>query len=484
MTEWRPNEKQEEFLKLPDKVFEALYGGAAGPGKSEILTLIPILREFYKVPNFKGVIFRRTFPELEAEIIPRAQKYYPQTGGIWNSKTYTFKWPTYNTMIRFGHMEHDDSKKKYDGAEYQYAGFDELTHFTYSMYNYMMSRMRAVNVNVKPIMRAASNPGGVGHHWVRSRFIEPFRPGQKILRDPETDLLRFFLPANVSDNPHLLESDPDYVNKLKMLTPAERKAKLDGDWWTYQGQVFDFREVQKSGEPASAVHVIPQADFPEAWPRFLATDIGFTASNFSLWAAVSPDNEIFIYREHSDKGGLVSQWARDVGQLSRLENIRGWVVDHTVFEGDRGDVKLVDDIHRIAKLSVRPRKAPKGPGSRRTGMILLQEYLSWANMNYRPRLYITDNCKELIRCLPLCQYKKSKLDEEINDVAEFDGDDPYDTVRYLVRECDNFIKTREADTGHQEAKLQNLAFNQDWMSYFIHRETQRHRPRRRRYREL
>ena len=472
---WVPNEKQEEFLQLPDDVFEALYGGAAGPGKSEILLLIPILREFYKKHDFKGIIFRRNLTELESEMIPRAQKYYPQTGAIWNGKTNTFKWPMYRSQIKFGHIEHDKDKKKYDSAEYQYAAFDELTHFLWGMYNYLFSRMRAVGVDIEPIVRSGSNPGGVGHAWVRRRFIEPHREGGRLLEDPETGRLRYFLAAKLEDNPHLLKNDPNYVKSLMMMTPAERAAKLNGDWWTFQGQVFSFRSKHRSDEPKGACHVIPYTQLPAGWPRFLATDVGFTAKTFSLWAAVSPDDEVFIYREHGDKGGLVSQWARDVGQLSQGENLCGWEIDHTVFEGDRTDVRLVDDIKRASRLKIAPQKAAKGKGSRHTGMVLLQEYLNWLNERERPRLYFMDTCVDIINTIPLCVFKKDKLDEDVNDVEEFEGDDPYDTLRYLMKMVDRFIKARRAGTvdGYDEAKIHNLAVSNDWMSYFIHREMAR-----------
>ena len=484
--DWRPNEKQEEFLQLPDEVFEALYGGAAGPGKSEIIVLYPILREFYKHQYFKGIIFRRTFPELEAEILIRAHDYYPQTGAVWQTKSNSFYWPQYQSYMRFGHMDKEKDKKKYDSAEYQYAGFDELTHFTLPMYNYLYSRMRAVRCpTVKPIMRNGTNPGGVGHNWVRKHFVEPHREGRRLIADKETGRLRYYLPANLEDNPHLLRNDPDYVKNLMLLTPAERAAKMSGDWWTFQGQVFSFRRNRRPEEPEGACHVIPTECLPAGWPRFLATDIGFTAKNFSLWFAVSPDDEIFIYREHSEKGGLISRWAYDIAQITRGENLKGWEIDHTVFEGDRTDTKLVDDIHKIAQLDVYPTKAAKGAGSRVSGMKLIQEYLSWENSKGRPRLYIMDCCPELIECLPLCVFKKDKLDEEINDVQEFDGDDPYDTLRYGVKMCDRFIKNRRNNYGEErnEAQMRNLQENNDWFSYFVHRELQRSKqrsPRRRR----
>ena len=476
--DWIPNPKQEEFLTLPDECFEALYGGAAGPGKTDVLLMYPVLREFYQHQNFKGIFFRNTFPELEAEALIRAHEIYPQTGAQWQSKSMSFYWPHWNSYMRFGHMEHDKDKKKYDSAEYQYAAFDELTHFTWLKYSYLFSRMRSVRCpTVKGIIRNGTNPGGIGHHWVRKRFVEPYREGGKMLKDSVSGRLRYYLPANLEDNPHLLNNDPDYARNLLQMPPAERAAKMSGDWWTFQGQVFTFRRSPGKGEPDSAQHVIPFQELPAGWPRFLTTDVGFTARTFNLWFAISPDDEIFVYREFGDSSGLVSSWARELGHLSRGENLVGWDVDHTVFEGDKPDIKLVDDIKRAAGLKIQPRKAYKSKGSRRAGMLTIQEYFSWMNDRKKPRLYIMDNCTELIETIPLCVYATGKDGAEIMDVAEFDGDDPYDTFRYGVRLCDRYIKARrEGRTSeYREAKIQNLKMSGDWMSYFMHREMERNR---------
>ena len=485
---WKPNPKQAEFLNLDDNIFEGFFAGSAGPGKSEILTLYPIIREFYKVPTFKGLIMRKTFPELQSEIILRAHNYYPQTGARWIGDQKTYVWDAYNSRIRFGHLEHDQDKKKYDGTEYQYYAPDELTSFSEDEYTYIaMSRLRTTN-RVRPIVRAASNPGGIGHEWVRDRFVAPAREGRVILRDKETGLLRIFIPARLEDNEFLLKTDPDYINKLKALPIAERKAKLDGDWWTFTGQVFSFRERPLEGEPEYARHVVKPFIIPDYWPHFIATDVGLSAMNYTLWGAVSPMNQVVIFKEYESESKKTKDWASIVGRYSFGREVKHWALDSTMFEGD-GE-KIIHTVKKHSGLRGVPiRKAMKGPGSRYLGLVMLEDYLRWDDTtDTPPKLHITTDCPLLIKTIPLCVYKedKKKPGERVNDVAEFRGDDPYDAVRYLLNLCDGYIRgaTTDPEANYIEAKIENLAKDNDWTSYFIHRQLQRakkKRGRRRRY---
>ena len=469
---WEPMPKQAEFIKLPDEIYEGFFGGQAGPGKSEVLVMIPLVREFYKVRGFKGLIMRRTRPELQAEIILRAHKYYPQTGAVWNGTDNTYRWPAHDTYVRFGYAQHKEDIRKYDSAEYQYFAPDELTSFLEFQYRFItFSRMRSSVAGLIPIVRPASNPGNIGHGWVRKRFVEPCKTGRVRIRDTGTKTERIFIPAKLSDNPKMAETDPKYADRMQGLPEAERRAKAEGDWWTFVGQTFEFRTERFPDEPVNALHVYKPFNIPDHWPRILSTDIGFSVNNFNLWGAVSPDNRLHVYREFGTKKEKVSVWGSEVGFLSAGENIRDWVMDHTAFNEAGQDHALASQANEFANIGVIPRKADKGNESRRSGMKLLQEMLRWEpppradkkdfsqltaekilkargleayhkysqmfedaeNKQKYPRLLISEDCPELIDTIPNCVYAKDKDDNEIDDVAEFDGDDPYDTLRYLSR---------------------------------------------------
>ena len=482
--------------------------------------MLPLVREFYKVRGFKGLIMRRTKPELKAEIILRSHKYYPQTGAVWNGTDLTYSWPQYESLVRFGYAQFKDDIRRYDSAEYQYFAPDELTSFLEFQYKFItFSRMRAtVDMGLEPIVRSASNPGNIGHGWVRKRFVEPCKEGGVRIRDTKTKLERIYIPAKLEDNPHI---DVKYRAKLESLPEAERVAKSEGNWYTFVGQTFEFRTEKFADEPDNAVHIYKPYNIPGHWPRILSTDIGFSVNNFNLWGAVSPDNRLHVYREFGTKKEKVSAWGSEVGFLSGGENIKDWVMDHTAFNESGQDHTLAVQANEFASLGIAPRKADKGNNSRRSGMKLIQEMLRWepppradkrdfsqefadkilktrgleAYIRYTqmfqdiesaqkyPRLLISEDCTELIDTIPNCVYAKDKNDEEIDDVAEFEGDDPYDTLRYLARAMTRFIieskKSQQAFVEIQaiQDKLDNGG---DMTEFYRMMETREHnKPNRR-----
>src|SRR5688572_17386779 len=197
---WAPFPKQTEFIEIPDTVKEALFGGAAGPGKSDLLILLPILRGWIKKAGFKGIIFRITNKELEQSLIPRSKEYYPHFGGKFNETLNKWTFPS-GAWIILSYLETESDAREHDTAEYNYIAFDELTHFQQFTYIYMLSRCRTSDPELPAIMRAATNPGNIGHIWVRERFVEPAPDGGKLIRDPVSGLRRIFIKATAKDNP-------------------------------------------------------------------------------------------------------------------------------------------------------------------------------------------------------------------------------------------------------------------------------------------
>src|SRR5688572_15401434 len=229
--EIKPHPRQEDFLSLPDEVFEALYGGAAYGGKSWILTMLPLFRGFYKYRGFKGIILRRKFPDLEREIIRLSKEWYPKTGGIYNEQKHSWEWREYGSYMDFGHVKNPSDITMYDSAQYNYGAFDELTHFPEYPYVYMTSRIRVgtAHINVA-IMRNGTNPGGIGQTFTHNRFIKPAPDGYTRLYDSRSQTYRIFIPAFIEDNPTGKLFDPGYAQRLELLPEAEKRAKKYGDW--------------------------------------------------------------------------------------------------------------------------------------------------------------------------------------------------------------------------------------------------------------
>src|SRR3990167_2137651 len=176
--EIRPSPKQEELLQIPDEIFEVLYGGAAYGGKTWILTLLPLFRGWYKYQGFKGIILRRKFTDLERENIRLSKEFYPKTGAVYNEQKHVWHWPAYSSYVDFGHIQHTSDVKQYDSAQYNYAFYDELTHFEEAAYLYLVgSRVRPSSSFNIALVRNGSNPGGIGQTFVYNRFVKPNEDG-------------------------------------------------------------------------------------------------------------------------------------------------------------------------------------------------------------------------------------------------------------------------------------------------------------------
>jgi phage terminase large subunit-like protein len=233
----KPTDRQRDFLRL--KCEEALYGGAAGGGKSEALLIW--LAEGIAIPSYSGIIFRRTYKQLEKSndsLVAKSQRLYRDLGGRFNITQRKWTFPS-GATIEMGALEHLNSIYDYQGNSYHRIAFDELTQFQEAQYLYLFSRKRsAPDFAIRLGVRASANPGGVGHDWVKKRFItevasdmlrgldyrEKSPPG--LVYWPAED--RAFVPARLADNPFL--AFDDYVKSLHKLSPVDRERLLNGDW--------------------------------------------------------------------------------------------------------------------------------------------------------------------------------------------------------------------------------------------------------------
>jgi len=303
---WRPNPGKQE-LAHRSSAYELFFGGAAGGGKSEFL-VVEALR-YIGNPLYTAVLFRRTFPELAQArgLISRSKALYPRYGGKYNQQEKVWRFPS-GASITFSHMEHEDDKFNHQSAEYVYIGFDELTTFTESQYLYMMSRARSIS-GLPVRIRAASNPGNVGHEWVKARFglwLSPdelgfvVEPGEiryfKRVDDVDVEcapdaldaLSRSAIPAKLSDNPKLVEADPAYVARLRQMALVDREQLLNGNW-----------DIQIAGNVFKAEwfkRLVRCPDHVTKWVRYY--DLAASVKTHGHWtasAAVGMDEDANIY---------------------------------------------------------------------------------------------------------------------------------------------------------------------------------------------
>lgn len=230
---------QEKFMIAnTHEVDEVLFGGGAGGGKS--FALISDVYEYCKLPKANAILFRRTFPELQESIINKCLEFYPMKAYRYNSsdKILTF---INGSRLKFGYLENENDKFRYQGGEWGYIGFDELTHFSKTQYLYLKSRNR--NTKGYPnVMRGTSNPGGKYHDWVKERFVDVAKPNE--VYTDELGTKRLYIPSLLKDNPNLNEEE--YTRTLMHLPDIERQALLNGNWELSFGEIFkreDFKII-------------------------------------------------------------------------------------------------------------------------------------------------------------------------------------------------------------------------------------------------
>jgi hypothetical protein len=511
---WQPHPKQEEFVRIPFEVFEALYGGAVGGGKSELLYMLPIVYGFHEVPGFHGVLFRETFPQLEASLILRAVPIYKMLGAHYDASKHVCTFPS-GAVMRFSYLENDKDARDHDTNEYQYIGFDELTHFNEFRYTFLTSRVRSLISGIPPIVRSATNPGNVGHLWVRQRFVEPAPNGKKLIHDEASDTYRIFIKALLTDNPHLLEKDPGYLKRLRLLPEAEYRAKVLGDWWVFAGQVFTewrdlFVNAQFPDEPVNASHVIANFTPPSYWPRVLACDWGFHPGRTWVgFGACAPNKRAFLYDERVFSKTNISVWGADIARLVDTSGIRESIVacklDPSAW-GHRGEDKVI--AQQITEATGLP--WTRADNDRIGGKALVHEFLRWKprpasyvpeegydeDMAFRilrnggpkayneymdlfepeeketnlPRLQITERCEEFRKVIPACVYPDEDLksSKKKEDVAEFIGDDAYDGGRYFLKAVDDYFNlSLKLHTKHTKLGqiVERLEATNDWNVY-------------------
>ncbi len=227
---WKPHPKQAEFLSCPDD--EVLYGGAAGAGKSDALLVDALgTQERLNNPRYRALIIRKTFPQLR-ELIDRSRVLYKQAipSAEYNEASREWRFPSGAKLI-FGYIDTDSDMYQYQGQEFQYIAFDELTLWAGpAPYKFMWTRLRSSDPSLKCYMRATTNPGGPGHEWVRSHWAIPDEGTSTFQKVPvgKSIIRRRFISARLSDNPSL--SDSNYGDTLLMLEDRQKRALLDGRW--------------------------------------------------------------------------------------------------------------------------------------------------------------------------------------------------------------------------------------------------------------
>jgi hypothetical protein len=438
---WEPQAgPQTEFVQ--SEVFEVVYGGARGGGKTDAVLGEFALHAHLNGAAARGLLVRRTRTALEPTIA-RAREIFAYGGATWLDAKSRFEWPS-GARLYFRHLDNDADADLYQGHDYTRVYVEELTQFPFpGPVDKLKATLRSA-AGVRCAFRATCNPGGAGHNWVKARYIDagPRKVVTETFVSPfdgaSSPLTRMFIPARLADNPSLLKRDPLYVAKLQQSgSPQLVRAWLEGDWSVIEGAFFD---------KWSARNVLAPFAMPPFWTRFRSFDWGYAAP-FSVgwWAVVSDDyaapegviprGALVRYREWYGRDGRTGAGLRlDVeevaagilareAELKMGASVRHGVADPSIF-AQNGGPSIGE---RFAVAGVRFIRAD----NTRVGRV--GALSGWAQMRARingdggrPMLYVFDTCADFIRTVPTLQHDPTRP-EDIDTEAE---DHIADETRY------------------------------------------------------
>ncbi|MDY0072501.1 MAG: terminase family protein [Thauera sp.] len=447
---WEPQPGPQSSALSADWCDELFYGGERGGGKSDFQLGYQEDGALCYRQHWRGIMFRKTYAELE-ELQGRAMEVFPASGAQFKTQASAdfpysncWYWPN-GATVKMRYIENERDYGRYHGHQYTGISFDEVTEYaTPAGLLKMLSTLRSA-AGVPCTVRLTGNPGGIGHAWVKQRYIDvapPYTP----YRDPDTGFTRMFVPSRTADNTILLKNDPNYRNRILAATggnDALRKAWLEGDWNIVAGAFFDCWRTAR--------HVVEPFDIPAHWLKFRSGDWGSSRPfSFGWWAVVSDDYKtkegltlprgcIVRYREWygmaRDASGQpqyntgLKMVAEEVGagiaeRTPKNEEITYGVLDPAAFSRDGGP-SIAERIYEGSGRRVAFRRADNSRVGQRGAMG------GWDAMRARligeaedrPMLVTFSTCPDFIRTVPALQHDKDRVEDVDTDGEDHAGDE-------------------------------------------------------------
>jgi phage terminase large subunit len=428
--------RQKEFHYSTAKY--RLFGGAAGPGKTKAL-LWEAIRQAHTAAGVDTLLLRRTYPELESSLLAYFRRDVPRSKyRKFNESKYVVTWLNGSTT-RFGYCRNENDVYRYQGAEFLFIGLDELTHFTLKQWQFLTSRNRCPARGSRPCMAGASNPGNIGHAWVKALWVDQVPPAG-FDRPEMYDAGEYeFIPARLADNP-IYAKDAGYHRTLQALPEHLRRAFLDGDWNVFAGQYFDIFDVGRHTARPEELRLEPW------YPRWISIDWGFQHPSAVYWNCAVPKNvtrgsrpvmgsdvdpsvaslgrddhpyRIVTYREMVQNGLSPRMLGQAIAERTGRERISEIFLSPDAFAHRTSESSIAEQLGDVFILNGLPR--PAAADDDRIGgwqlMYQLLESNAWV---------ITENCAKLIERLPLLVRDNTRVE----DIHKSDGDDPADAARY------------------------------------------------------
>ncbi len=399
-----PNPKQKLFFAATAR--HIAYGGARGGGKSWAMRRKFVLLAF-RYSGLNLLLLRRTLPELTENHVRPLQKEL-SGAAEYNQTRREFLFPN-GSRIKLGYCDKETDVYQYQGQEYDVIGLEEATHFTEAQMQFLSTCNRSVRSDFSPRMYYTCNPGGVGHAWVKRLFID------RVYRNAECPDDYVFIPAKLSDNPVLMQNNPEYRKTLMNLPEPLRRAHLEGDWDVLMGQYFPEFSREK--------HTVAPYPIPGEWRRFRAMDWGYNDPCCVLWFAAAPDGRLTVYRELYVRKTLSSAIAREVVRLSDGERIAYTAASPDAWQ-QRGlggiEGQTIAEVFQRNGVPLLPADNARIPGWQRVREALAPQ------SDGRPQIEIFSTCQNLIRTLPLLTFDRHTV-EDVSDNCE---DHAAEALRY------------------------------------------------------
>lgn len=436
---WQPQKGAQASFISADWCQEIFYGGERGGGKSDCQLGYQEDAALRYEGKSRGIMFRKTYAELE-ELQARAVEIFSASGAVYKSAP-SASYPHSNcwffpngATIKMRYIENEKDYGRYHGHSYSTVSFDETTEYaTPNGILKMYSTLRNAH-GVPCTVRLTGNPGGVGHGWVKKRYIDGKRPYTPYI-DPDSGMMQMFIPSKTSDNAILLDNDPLYRERIKAATggnDALRKAWLDGDWDIVAGAFFECWDRKR--------HVIKPFEIPEQWMKFRSGDWGSARPFAFHWFSVVTDDYRLDNGLVLKRGALVCyrEWygmekdtynvglkmtAEAVGagiwQREQKDSISYGVLDPAAFSQDGGE-SIHERMRKGSGNNVVFKRADNSRVSKRGNMG------GWDVMRARligsdesePMLVFFDTCEHAIRTIPLLQHDKTNIEDIDTDMED------------------------------------------------------------------
>lgn len=456
-------------LALTTEANEILYGGAAGGGKSYLARVLSIVLAL-EVPGLPIYLFRRTYKEVLANHVYTPGGYLEMLKPLIDSGDCVYLktdnvFEFYNgSRINLAHCQYENNVYDHQGAQIGFLIIDEATHFTKFMVSFLRSRVRLGSLIVPdkwkhflPRILYVTNPGGVGHHYFKSNFVD--FGAHVIHRAPDTDggMTRIYIPSKLTDNKVLLSTDPNYAARILGLSDSKlAQAMLDGDWdLLASGGFADLWRADKI--------VLKPFKIPNTWKIDRGYDYGSSAPAAALWFAESngesyvdgdgnekcvPKGSIFIIKEcylaDAQYNGLRLTAENQAKRIKQAETDEHWAwkvrpgpADNAIFDSMPGKDSIADE---MSKEGVDFIRSDKSPGSRVQGYALMRNRMSASAKEpmEKPGIFIFNTCHNTIRTVPNLENDKHNP-EDIDTNGE---DHIWDVIRYRLLKASIEVSTQ------------------------------------------